>query len=133
MLIVEGKDLPTSARMFYVRDTENNWYYEVVLIFRDGKYELGALHAYCKCFRKLIDEEATAKMDAWFTAEWGPVSHIQVIGPVAEYVEENIKFSRIKNPETLDLKFGPPPWDDLVLDIADTHKKFVDKFLADGY
>ena len=30
-MIVEGKELPTSARTFYVRDPENNWYYEVVL------------------------------------------------------------------------------------------------------
>ena len=128
-MIVEGKELPTSARTFYVRDPENNWYYEVVLIFRDGKYTLEALHAYCKCFRKLIDEEATAKMDEWFKAEWGPVTHIQILGTVAEYVKENITFTRT-DPKTLDLTYGPPPWDDLVIDISETHKKLVDKALA---
>jgi hypothetical protein len=132
-MIVEGKELPTSARTFYVRDPENNWYYEVILIFRGGIYEIGKLHAYCKCFRKIIDDEATAKMGEWFKAEWGPVIHIQVIGPLAEYVEENITFKNIVDPKTIDLTYGPPPWDALVTDIAETHKKFVDKVLAAEY
>lgn len=111
----------TRGRYLLVRDPENNWYYEVTIGFRWGDLTQAALYATCSCFRKLSDESEPTK-----------VSKIQLMGPIREYLDEEIKSKRV-DLKTLDFTNAGLPWKEMAMDVVDTYKVFLDKKLAAEY
>lgn len=119
-LVVEMNEA-TRARYLLVRDPETNWYYEVIIGFRWGNLTLAALYATCSCFRKLSDDSEPTK-----------VSRIQLMGPIKEYLDAEIKFKRV-DVTTLDFSNASLPWKEMAMDVVDTYKVFLDRKLAAEY
>jgi hypothetical protein len=119
-LVVEMNEA-TRGQYLLVRDPENNWYYEVIIGFRWGDLTLAALYATCRCFRKLSDESEPTK-----------VTRIQLMGPIQEYLDEEIKSKRV-DLKTLDFTNAGLPWKEMAMDVVDTYKVFLDKKLAAEY